>query len=66
MGWIWNLIHDLLIVVKILEALYLLKCDLHINFPLKKVSYYQCLFEKLNLRLCRCILAHEKGRKKHQ
>lgn len=44
MGCIWNGIHDLLRVVKILEALYLLKCGLHINFPLKKISYYQGLF----------------------
>lgn len=30
--------------LKMLEVLYLLKCDLHINFALKKISYYQCLF----------------------
>lgn len=36
MGWIWNGICDLLLVVKISEALYLRQRNLRVHFPVEK------------------------------
>lgn len=58
--------YGLLILVKISEAVYLLRCDLCVDFPPRKISCDRCLQMKSEIvQMDCCLVGVKRKEKKH-